>query len=193
MSILSPLLYYVIRYGRELFLLLTALWWMTLYHNAFIPQTILFFSLGAYFPITNINPLEIVTKNKTTFVTLFILFGTADIATHIITSLPWSLQIHRLSLIFNIPALLLLANYCCKKDFSYGLLPQAAFIVFAVHYPIVVILRKICTSKFTLSSDGVHILLYFLCVILATLASLFIYIALDKYLPKLKNTLSGNR
>lgn len=193
MCLLSPLLYYIIRYVREGFLILIAVWWLMTYDNAFIPQTILFFSMGAYFSIHEINPLILAIKHKGLFLTLFVLFGISDIAMHTIVGTPINLQAHRLSLIFNIPALLLLADLCISKGYSSKLLPNAAFIVFAVHYPIVVVLRKVCAAKFADASDGVHILLYFVCVIIATLLSLGIYQLLSRYMPKVKNVLSGNR
>lgn len=193
MCLLSPLLYYIIRYVREGFLILIAVWWLMTYDNAFIPQTILFFSMGAYFSIHEINPLILAIKHKGLFLTLFVLFGISDIAMHTIAGTPINLQAHRLSLIFNIPALLLLADLCISKGYSSKLLPNAAFIVFAVHYPIVVVLRKLCATKFADASDDIHILLYFVCVIIATTASMLIYLVLAKSFPKLKNLLSGNR
>lgn len=193
MSILSPIFYYIIKSLRELFLLAIAAWWMMTYHNAFIPQTILFFCLGAYFSIWRINPLEFIIKNKLICLTLFIIFAVGDIVSHIAVGTPINLQIHRLSLIFNIPALFLLADYCVQHGYSNKLLPNAAFIVFCVHYPIVVILRKFCIAQFSNASDFVHIMLYFLCVIISTLLSLGFYLLLDKYLPNTKRILSGNR
>ncbi len=193
MSILSPILYYIIRYAREVFLILTAAWWLTTYHNAFIPQTVLFFSLGAYFSIFNINPLQIATENKKLVTILFCLFAVGDLFSHVAIGTPINLQLHRLSLIFNIPALLLLADFCVNHGYTSKLLPNSAFIVFCVHYPIVVLLRKICISKFYDFSDYVHILLYFACVILATLLSIGFYCILARLFPKDKNILSGNR
>ena len=178
---------------REVFLILIAAWWLLTFDNAFIPQTILFFSLGAYFSIHSINPLEIATKQKNLTLILFALFAIADIAMHTIAGTSVNLQVHRLSLVFNIPALLLLADYCINKGHSSQLLPNAAFTVFAVHYPIVVVLRKICATKFAEASDGAHILLYVTCVVIATLMSLAFYLLLEKYFPKVKNILSGNR
>ncbi len=193
MSILSPLLFYIIKYLSKFFLLVVTIWWMSLYHNAFIPQTILFFSLGAYFSILNINPLMKVTTNNKWFYSLFILFAMSDIATHSFLSSPWSLQIHRLSLLFNIPAFILIADYCIRKNFLFDFLPHAAFIVFAVHYPIVVVLRKLCASEYASASDCTHILLYFLCIIITTMVSLLTYFALSRYFPKFNYFLSGNR
>lgn len=193
MSLLSPLFYYFIRYGRELFLLIICGWWMMTYHNAFISQTILFFSLGAYFSILSINPLEWITNNKKLILTLFAIFALLDIAMHTIYATPINLQTHRLALIFNIPALLLLADFCIKRGCSSTLLPNAAFIVFAIHYPIVVLLRKFCAAQFATSSDLTHIVLYFICVIIATIVSLLFYLILNKYFVNVKNILSGNR
>lgn len=193
MSILSPLFYYIIKYLREVFLLFIAIWWMTTYNNAFIPQTILFFCLGAYLSILDKNPLETVIKNKPLFITIFVLFAAGDIITHVAINTPVNLQVHRLALIFNIPALFLLADYCVRHKYSNDLLPNSAFIVFCVHYPIVVILRKLCISQFSNASDITHIMLYFACVIMSTLLSLGIYLLLDKYLPNVKRVLSGNR
>ena len=193
MSILSPLLCYIIKYGREFFLFIVSFWWMMTYHNAFIPQTILFFSLGAYFSIFNVNPLEWITKYNKCFLTLFVLFALADIAMHTIYPTTMNLQAHRLALIFNIPVLIIIADFCVRRGCSMSLLPNAAFIVFAVHYPIVIITRKFCVAKFEMASDITHIVLYFISVIIATILSLLIYIFLERYFPKLKSILSGNR
>lgn len=193
MSILSPLLYYSIRYVRELFLFIVAVWWMTTPHNAFISQTILFFSLGAYFAIFNKNPLEAVDRNKGIFLTLFSVFAIGDILSHVYLGTPINLQIHRLSLIFNIPAFFLLGDWCVRHGYTNKILPNAAFIVFCVHYPIVVILRKFCIATYSNTSDTVHILLYFACVVISTVLSISIYLVLNRYFPKVNNILSGNR
>lgn len=193
MSILSPLMYYIIRYVRELFLIAITFWWLTTYHNAFIPQTILFFSLGAYFSIFDINPLKIVSENKTIVLFLFGIFAVGDIFSHIVMGTPINLQLHRISLILNIPVLLLLADWCVRHEFTSKYLPNSAFIVFCVHYPIVVLLRRFCISTFSDSSDFIHLLLYFACVIVATSLSIGFYCLLERFFPKVKNILSGNR
>lgn len=192
-SLLSPLFYYIIKYIRELFLMAVAIWWLMTPHNAFISQTILFFCLGAYFSILDKNPLGIFFRYKKTFLLLCTIAAFADIVVHTIYVTPINLQIHRLALIFNIPALFLLAYYCCRHGLTSKLLSNAAFIVFSVHYPIVVVLRKACAAQLGDASDLIHIPLYFLCVLLATSLSLLIYICMDKLCPKVKNILSGNR
>lgn len=193
MSILSPIVYYLIKYLREAFLLFVAVWWLFTPHNAFISQTILFFCLGAYFSIIDKNPLEIFIKYKKSFQVICAIAAIADIAVHIIYVTPINLQIHRIALILNIPLLFILADYCCQHGYTSHLLPNAAFIVFSVHYPIVVVIRKVCAAQMGNLSDMIHIPLYFLCVLLATSLSLLMYICMDRFCPKIKNILSGNR
>lgn len=193
MSVLSPFFFYIIKKIRELFLLIVTAWWLLTPHNAFISQTILFFSLGAYFSILKINPLDIFIRYSKCFIMICCIFAIADVVTHTIYVTPVNLQIHRLAIIFNIPILFLLADYCCQKGFTSILLPNAAFIVFSIHYPIVVIIRKICAAQLGYASDLIHIPLYFICVIIATTISILIYICLDRFCPIIKNILSGNR
>ena len=192
-ALISPLFYYIIKYVREFYLLALVAWWLLTPHNAFISQTILFFSLGAYFSILSKNPLEIFIKYRKWYLTLFIVFAVADIIVHTIYITPMNLQIHRLALIINIPILFLLADYCCQHGISSKLLPNAAFIVFCVHYPIVVSMRKVCAIKLSEASDLIHIPLYFICAITVTAICILIYLCLNKHFPKVKNILSGNR
>lgn len=193
MSILSPFFYYIIKNVRELFLMAITIWWLITPHNAFISQTILFFCLGAYFSILNKNPLVIFSKYKKTILLLCAISAFADIVVHTIYVTPVNLQIHRIALILNIPALFILADYCCQHGHISRLLPNTAFIVFSVHYPIVVFIRKICAAKVGGASDMIQVPLYFFCVLLATTSSILIYICLDRLCPKIKNILSGNR
>lgn len=193
MSILSPLFHYIIKYVREIFLLAVAAWWLSTPHNAFISQTILFFCLGAYFSILKKNPLEVFDKQRQWYLTLSVIFAVADIVVHTIFITPVNLQIHRIALILNIPTFFILADYSCQHGYTSKILPNAAFIVFSVHYPIVVVIRKAYATKLGDASDLIHIPLYFVCVIVVTLISILIYIFLNRYLPKVKNIISGNR
>lgn len=195
MSVLSPIFYYLIKYVREVFLIAVATWWMMNNNNAFTPQTILFFCLGGYFSILDINPLKIVVEKKIVFLTLTYIFAISDIFVHVAIGTPFNLMIHRMSLIYNIPALILLADrmnkYSHKKQTTF--LSQAAFIVFCIHYPIVLFLRKVCLTVFANANDTLHISLYFACVIITTFLSIGFYWILNRYYPQIKNILSGNR
>ena len=132
-------------------------------------------------------------KKKTVFITIFLVFAIGDIFSHVIYGTPVNLQIHRLSLLFNIPVLFLLADYGMRRNYQCKSLSNAAFMVFCVHYPLVILLRKLCVVYFSELNDVFQILLYFFCVVIATVGSLGVYFILDKFFPKIKNVLSGNR
>lgn len=193
MSVFSPIFYYLVKYGRGAFLLALIGWWLITYDNAFIPQTILFFCLGAYFPICKKNALHIFSQHKNVFISLTVIFALIDIVSHVIYPTPVDLQIHRIALLFNIPSLILLGDYCSSRGLNYPILPKAAFIVFCTHYPIVVVLRKASVVFFSNCSATVHILLYIICVAVTTILCLCIYQMLDRFFPRVKNILSGNR
>ncbi len=193
MSILSPLLFYIIKYARELFIIITGIWWLQSYHNAFIQQTIFFFSLGAYFSIHGKNPLSILLNNRYLPLILFAAFAICDIIFHITPFSYYNLQIHRISLALNIFALIILSDYLIKRGIKNEFLPRTVFIVFCIHYPIVVALRKICIWMFVDVPETVHIALFFLCALLTTFITLVVYQIISKYCPKVKKILSGNR
>lgn len=193
LSILSPIVFLLIRYIRELFLLATVIWWMLTSHNAFIPQSILFFSLGAYFSIHDKNPLTMFKRHQIVLIGLCILLACADITTHVLYPTIINLQIHRLALIANIPALFILANHFTSQNALSPLasyLSNAAFIIFSIHYPIVVVLRKCCIQLFPSTNDFIHLLLYFCCIVIATLLSILFYQILPN---RVRIILSGNR
>ena len=193
LSLISPMIYIMNRYLREGYLLAVIIWWILTPHNAFIPQSILFFSLGAFFSIQDKNPLSLFIQHKTLFISLCLLLAGADIITHTAFPTAINLQIHRFALIANIPALFLLAyHFTAKSTLSSvaSYLSNSAFIVFSIHYPIVVVLRKGCIQLFSDSCDFIQIILYFVCIIITTLISLLFYQVLP---TKIKNILSGNR
>ena len=190
LSVVSPLIFVLVRYVRELFLLGMAVWWMFTPHNAFIQQSVFFFSLGAYFSIHERVPLIMFSQKKKLAIGLCIVLGLADIITHVAFPTPFNLQIHRMALIANIPALFLLADYCVRHGFQSPLLTGAAFIVFSIHYPLIVMMRKGCAHYFAQANDAVQFALYLGCVIAVTALSLLFY----QLLPhSLRNLLSGNR
>lgn len=190
LSLFSPVIYFIIKHIGKIFILAISIWWMLTYNNAFIPQSILFFSLGAFFSIHDIIPIQIFKQWKSVFGGLFVVFGLADICTHAFSPCILNLQIHRLALIANIPILFLIASYSTSTSKVATLLGKSSFIVFSISYPIIVLLRKGCVMFFGSGNDYTHILLYICCIVVSTLLSLLFYLSLP---TKISNILSGNR
>jgi len=193
MSVLSPLFFYFIKFGRELFLAAVFAWWLTTPHNAFIPQTVLFFCLGGYFAVFGRNVLSLCLRHQRVILPVCLALALGDIITHTCLPTPYNLQLHRMALAINIPALFLLADYCSRKRPMPAFLTNAAFITFALHYPIIVILRKACIHTFADASALTHVLLYFGCILLTLGICLAFCYLLDRHFSRTKRYLSGNR
>lgn len=194
-SLLSPVFYIIIKQSflALLFLLISAISWIITPPNAFIPQTIFFFSLGAWFSIHEKNPLEYIITHRHSFIFCFLFFSIGDIIFHTLISIPTNLFVHRISLIFNIAFLILIADYCSRREIVSSFLTKSTFFVFSIHYPIAYFVRTICIKVFEKASDATHILLYILSVCITLGASLLLFSVFKRFFPRIYEILSGNR
>lgn len=193
LSLLSPLLVFLIRRLQVFYLLILAIWWMLTPHNAFIAQSLLFFSAGAYFAIRKTVPLQLFCQHRLFFFALATTAACCDIVSHTLFPTTFNLIIHRVALIANIPALFLMADYAINKLQMAPKLADTAFFFFSIHYPMIVALRKASVTLFATANDGLQILSYAISILITTVASLLIYWFVDRYMPRFKNLLTGNR
>lgn len=193
LSLLSPILEFLIRYLRVLFLLFLAVWWMLTPHNAFITLSLLFFCAGAYFSISKTIPLQLFCQQRKFFIILAVIAATFDIVSHTFFSTTFNLIFHRVALIANIPALFLMADYAINKLQIAPKLSDTAFFFFSIHYPVIVVLRRASVSFFANAGDGLQILSYAGSIIITTGVSLLVYWFMDMFMTRFKNLLTGNR
>ena len=192
MYLLSPVIYYIIRTTHILFPAICCWFWINDPHISLIWQTLTMFSLGAVFPVLDINPMDLLDTHKIDIFGLFIIFGIADCITHIFFPTPYNLMIHRLALIANTFFSLWVGLYLHRKGIESKYLSKAAFFVFCTHYPIMQAVRAAC-NHFPGLSDGIHILLYLLSVALVTGICLMLYNLLNRYWPWFLRISTGNR
>lgn len=193
LSLLSPLLVFFIRRLQIFYLLILTILWMLTPHNAFIAQSLLFFSAGAFFAIRKIVPLQLFCQHRQFFIALAATAACCDIVSHTLIPTSFNLCIHRVALIANIPALFLMADYAINTLLMAPKLADTAFFVFSIHYPMIVALRKASVGLFATASDSLQILSYATSIFVTIVVSLLIYRFVDRYLSKFKNLLTGNR
>lgn len=195
LCLVSPLWYYLNKHLRFLFPLLLVVWWMSLHHNALLAESILFFNLGAYFAIHDINPLEHITKKRTLFLSFWALLSFADLFTHSVISFFGAFYVHRLSLIFNIFAFLVLADIIVKGDQTKvnTFLTGSVFWVFATHDHLAIALRRLCMHYFGTVSDVTHFILYWMTFIVVVTLCLLSYTIMNRLFPKFVKFATGNR
>ena len=195
LCLVSPLWYYLNKKLKFLFPLLLVAWWMSLHHNALLAESILFFNLGAYFAIHDINPLEHITKKRTLFLSFWALLSFADLFTHSVISFFGAFYVHRLSLIFNIFAFLVLADIIVKGDQTKvnTFLTGSVFWVFATHDHLAIALRRLCMHYFGTVSDVTHFILYWMTFIVVVTLCLLSYTIMNRLFPKFVKFATGNR
>jgi hypothetical protein len=189
--ILSPIIYYIIRYTKLLLPIITGFLWINAFDSAYLLESITMFSIGAYFPICGRNPIEIFERYKVLFLLIFISLFITDIA-HTITRIPYALRIHRLSLVTNVFFLLWIGENLSKIHLYSAYLSKSAFFVFCIHYPLVLPLKTIFFRASSMP-DIILIGLYVAGVIIVAVSSIIIYMILHKLFPKFLHLITGCR
>ena len=195
LCLVGPLWYYLNKYLRFFFPILLIIWWMSLHHNALLAESILFFNLGAYFAIQEINPLELITRRRKLFIFIWLFIALADLLTHSIIPFEGAFYCHRLSLIINIFAFLMFADMVVKGDRTKvnSFLAGSVFWVYAIHDHLAIALRRLCMTYLGSVNDLLHVLLYALTVIIVTLLCLASYYIMNRLFPRFVKFATGNR
>lgn len=190
--ILSPVLYYIIRCTKLLFPLVIGFMWINSHDSSYSFQSLTMFSLGAYFPICDKSPIEMYDKNKSIFISVFLLLAALDFL-HLFANIPFALPFHRLSLIANTFFILCsLGVYFHCHHFYSSFLSKSAFFIFCIHYPLTTFLRSVFI-RINGSSDIVLVIAYIFSVISITLLCILIYKVLISIIPQYMGFITGNR
>lgn len=190
--VLSPLLYYIIRYTRLLLPLVACLLWVNTWHGAYTLQSLTMFSLGAFFPICGVNPVAFLDKWWKWVLAGFLLLGAYDLVAHWTNVLPSIPQVHRLSLVANVLLLMRVGEWLSRRGMYSAFLSRSAFFVFCVHYPIALALKPVF-RRLADSPDVVIALAYVVSVVVVTMVSVGAYLLLSRLAPRLLNLVTGSR
>ena len=190
--IISPIIFYIVKYTKLLFPVFFGLLWINAHDSAYTFQSLTMFSLGAYFSICDKNPIEVFDKYKRLFVSAFFFLAFMDFL-HLFVSVPFALPIHRLSLVANtFFCISFLGEFLYRHHLYSSFLSKSAFFVFCIHYPFVTNLRPIFTM-INGQSDIIHVFLYFGAVIGVTILCVLVFVLLKRMMPGLVNVVTGNR
>lgn len=189
--LLSPLFYYIIKYTKLLFPIIMGALWINCYDSAYTLQSLTMFSLGAFFPITNSNPIPLFDKHKYWLVCTFVLLSLID-NSHNYVFVPYALQFHRLSLIANVFFLIWIGEHLSKYHLYSSTLSKAAFFVFAIHYPLTLGLKPLF-SYIGQWPDIAIAVIYLICVGAIACICVCGYMILRWIVPGLLKVITGSR
>jgi fucose 4-O-acetylase-like acetyltransferase len=194
MVLLTPAIYLVIKLmPKILFVGVLVLWFLDIW-PVYVPSVgaFPFFYAGAYFACSNTS--------------LFVLdrFGVAILFSYLPILLTDTLTkgygfnnyIHNSGVLLGVASALFLSKNIVKLDNAKRALLWAgncSFFVFAVHEPMLLIIRKF-TYKVAASSSGMMVLtLYFSISALVILLSILLHVSMKSIAPKLLSVISGGR
>lgn len=190
--ILSPIISYIIRYTKLLFPLIFGLLWINSHDSAYTLQSLTMFSLGAYFPICNRNPIELFEKYTVLFVGTFFILAIMDFI-HLYVAIPFALPFHRLSLIANTYlCICFFGEFLYRHHIYSSFLSRSAFFVFCIHYPFAIYLRPIF-ERINGSNDIMLVVTYLLSVVFVTSLCILVYKLLKCIMSGFMTVITGNR
>ena len=193
LCILSPIIYYGIKYLKWILILALFLWWISIPYNGMIASSLLFFSIGAYSSIEQKNPITMLRKYKMAFLIVWIIVLLIDWA-HCLWDIPYFLYVHRLSLVLNIFLLLLIGSYLGNKQYKgHKLLNNSAFWIYTVHYPMTLAIGAVVSRYLKDISDWQMFVFYWCGVLCVTALCVVSYAILYRLCPKVLSFVTGNR
>ena len=194
LCVISPIIYYGIRKAWYLVLLLLTVWWVSIPHNAMIPSSFLFFSLGATFSIRRQDLLALLSRYSQSLLVAWGFISFLDILLHWL-HLEGAFCFHRGSIVLNIFVMIWIAYIITQGEVTDKMqfLSQSSFWVFTVHYPFVVFLRKSTLYIFNSSTTLTQIGMYGLFVVIVLALSIITYFVMYKIYPRFVRFSAGDR
>ena len=193
LCILSPIIYYGIKYLKWIPVLALFLWWISIPYNGMIASSLLFFSIGAYFSIEQKNPITVLWKYKIAFLIVWIIVLLIDWA-HCFWYVPYALYVHRISFLMNIFLLLLIGSYYGNKQYpGRQLLDSSSFWIYTVHYPMTIALGAVSSRYLQGIADWQMFVFYWCGVLCVTALCVASYVVMHRLCPKVLSFATGYR
>ena len=201
--IISPILYFLLKKGKLLTLLLLLVLWMSpLELFPFSKVAVFFFSLGAFFSINGRNIIKDIARlPKYPLYLLTGVFMIADLllneqpatTVHVVTN---NIYVHNVFILLGIATVLSIISECFRVGKLKNVnkqLANASFFLFAVHpLPLSQILNKLPAMVLS-HNDFTFFIIYLLSVPLIAVISVWVYNFLKKRFPKFTAIITGGR
>ena len=196
--ILSPLIYFIIKYFRIIPILFFFIVWFNIFEFNFIifsNESILFFSFGAYLSINKSNLLLKKLTHK--YYLLFLLFWITIVFIKTYLSFEYTFIeqiIHKISIMIGLIAAWSLYDimYNNNSDITIFRLSSFSFFVYASHEPVLTIVKK---GMFFIigNTDGTSLIIYFFAPILTIAISILVGSLLKRRIFTFYSLITGGR
>ncbi len=189
--VISPIIYYAIKYFHRYFIILLTIIWLTPSLCNFSPidfRGILFFSLGAWISIKKIDFLQTLISKRNIFLALYI-----------VLILLWMISDNNILRQISIFSGITVAFAYVAKGIEIGklhinkFLTSATFYIYAFHGYYILLVNKHVGRHLPVQNDFTLIATYLLSAVFIVSIGLLFYYLLRKYFPKFTAIICGSR
>jgi surface polysaccharide O-acyltransferase-like enzyme len=194
MVLLTPVLWLVIRTLPNVFFwLVLGLWYFDVW-PVYVPSVVAvaFFYAGAYFACSNISLFALDRFG----IPILCSYSAILLMDVLIKAHGLNNYIHNAGLLLGVVSALVISKQLVKRDTLKKSLLWAgscSFFVFAVHEPLLTILKKVAYMVFAPDSDGTILALYFSIPVVVIVAAMLIYVGMKWVAPGFLRVISGGR
>lgn len=191
LCLLAPLIQYLLKGSKGMFVLVCSFaWWMSIPYNGMLPQSILFFCLGAFFSVNKTSILSMWSVNARGYlVGIWLTLVLWDWIGHFLIPTDYGLYIHRMVLLLNIFVIMHIGHSASKKFRFHRLLPKSCFWIYTTHYPLTLVVREMRPSLY----DGEQLIFYWVTVLVILTLCTSAYCVGQMIFPRTMALLTGNR
>lgn len=190
----SPLIYFFVSFLPFLFLTCLVFLWFFDVGLFFVPSpdALLFFSLGAYFGVRGKNLFCMDRFGRyLVFFYLLILLVSVFFSNSMVAD-----YLHKIGVVFGVVVVLFFSKFIIDSERWRSILIKlggASFFVYAVHEPILTIIRKFLYRIIVPESSLMVLVLYFVIPVMTILLSVFFYRVLYRTAPGFVAMVTGGR
>lgn len=193
-SVISPIIYYCLRYFKELVIIAVVAVWFNWWHIGFLSITsITFFTIGMYLAMYRKDWVYYRFKSKLWWLLPITWLGFCIVMVYIDYDSLLILFIDKLLGILSLwVAYDLLGEYKRQKILSIEAL-SFSFIVYLIHEPLLTLCKQIYIHIVGVDGIAISLLFYFTCPIVIITLCIFIGRSLKTYFPNIYQMLTGGR
>lgn len=193
--VMSPVIYYGIRFGKILFPLALGLCWMSdfwIHLTGLSSTSFFFFSAGSYFGINKIDFVKFFAPAEKS---VLMLYPVSCVLVLMLFDSPLSVYLLRLSILLGIvAAITATSHFIADKRWKVNnFLSESSFFIYAYHQVFLAFLVKMLMAFFSPRTDFGLLSVYFASAFGIILIGLAIYFLMRRCFPRVTSVLTGGR
>lgn len=190
LSLLSPIIAILIKYLKWFVFIIPLLLWIFSFNLAYNFVSISFFTFGSICSINNVNIIAFLNKYNRYINLIFIAFLLASYFTHFYTVYD-IIPLHRIMITVGVVFFINMGYHLNNKLGYPHKWQKASFLIFTLHLPIMIAIRKIEYKIFESYSELINVILYIISIIITLYICITTYNLLVKYFPKIIKITTG--